>query len=62
MADADFSSWLKQHNLQSYEARLEEEGYDAVEVLCLLTDEQLEDLVATLSMKPGLISIHIATY
>ena len=45
--------WLEENNLEVYLEGLQQEGYDDLEVLTALTDEELEDLATALNMKKG---------
>ena len=47
----DFVEWLKHNKLQAYQQALEDEGFEELESLALLNDEQLEDLSSAIQMK-----------
>ena len=51
--DGDFSAWLENHKLHSYKQALAEEGYEGIESLTLLSDEEIEELSRSVNMKPG---------
>ena len=53
MADQEFVRWLKTNKLESYQAALEAEGYDGLDVLFTLSAEQLQQLAAKVDMKEG---------
>ena len=53
LSDEDFKLWLEKYKMGSYYAALEEEGYDAVESLILLSDEEIGELCTAIKMKPG---------
>ena len=53
MADGDFGRWLEDNRLQGYLVGLEDEGYDDLEVLTLLSNQELNKLAKRLNMKPG---------
>ena len=53
MADGDFGRWLEDNKLQGYLVGLEDEGYDDLEVLTLLSNQELNKLAKRLDMKPG---------
>ena len=52
MAD-DFAQWLEENKLIAYLPALEEEGYDGLDILLSLSEEELEELASTLKMKKG---------
>ena len=51
--DREFIDWLKKNKLTSYQQALEDEGYEELESLTLLTPEQIEELSVTIHMRPG---------
>ena len=51
--DLNFVEWLKHNKLQAYQQALEDEGFEELESLALLNDEQLEDLSSAIQMKLG---------
>ena len=51
--DQQFIDWLKRNKLISYQQPLEDEGYEELESLTLLTPEQIEELSVTIQMRPG---------
>ena len=56
MADASttpFELWCKDNKLLQYLPQLEEEGYDDLVSLILLSDAEVEELCTAISMKPG---------
>ena len=52
MAEA-FRQWLEDNSYLDYRAGLEEQGYDGLDVLADLSDDELMELAASLKMKPG---------
>ena len=48
-----FLMWLTKKKLHSYYKDLAAEGYDDLESLTLLTEEEINDLATKVSMKPG---------
>ena len=48
-----FITWLKTNNLQSYQKALEEEGYDDLATLSVMTQEEIDELSTSIGMKPG---------
>jgi len=49
----DFAEWLKKHKLLSYQQALEEEGFEDLQSLVLLSPEQIEELSSAINMKMG---------
>ena len=48
-----FVAWLKKNMLHSYQQDLEEQGYEELESLVLLSEEEIEELSTSINMKPG---------
>lgn len=51
--DTDLSEWLTQQRLNQYAGKLAAEGYDDLEVFLSLDEEDLDDLIKAINMKPG---------
>ena len=51
--DNDFTAWLQSNKLAQYQAALEEQGYEDLYCLTLLSESELADLAETVDMKPG---------
>jgi hypothetical protein len=51
--EIEFLDWLKELKFLPYQQALEDEGYEDLESLALLTKEQIEELSATIKMRPG---------
>ena len=49
----EFLHWLKENNMASYFAALEEEGFDAIENLTLLSEDEISELATAIKMKFG---------
>jgi hypothetical protein len=49
----EFASWLTKHKLQSYQQALEDQGYDDLHALSLLSEEEIQELSTAVNMKPG---------
>ena len=52
MAD-EFAQWLEENKLTAYLPAFEEEGYDRLDILLSLSEEELEEPATTLKMKKG---------
>jgi hypothetical protein len=52
-AKQEFEKWLKANNLHSYQAALEEQGYEDLISIVLLSEEEIEELATAISMRPG---------
>ena len=50
---AKFIEWLKNNMLHSYQQALEEEGYEELESLTLLSEKEIDELSTSIKMKPG---------
>ena len=48
-----FQLWLQKYSMGSYFAALEEEGFDAVESLILLSEKDIDELCTAINMKRG---------
>ena len=48
-----FAQWLRRNNLHSYQEALADEGYDDLESFSMISSEEIEELCATVQMKPG---------
>jgi hypothetical protein len=51
--EIEFLEWLKELKFLPYQQALEDEGYEELESLTLLTPEQIEELSVTIQMRPG---------
>jgi hypothetical protein len=51
--DDDFLNWLKKHKLQAYFSAFEDEGYDDLASLALLSEEEVEEFATSIDMKKG---------
>lgn len=52
-SDQEFIEWLKNNKFMPYQQALEEEGYEELESLVLLSKEEIEDLSTAIKMRPG---------
>ena len=52
-ASSEFVAWLTKINLLAYRPALEDQGFDAVESLVLLTDDEINELSSAVAMKFG---------
>ena len=52
-ANSEFIAWLTKINLLAYRPALEDQGFDAVESLVLLTDDEINELSSAVAMKFG---------
>jgi hypothetical protein len=52
-SEGEFIEWLKRNKLQQYQKNLEEEGFEVLESLTLLSDEEVESLSTAMQMKLG---------
>ena len=52
-ANSEFVAWLTKINLLTYRPALEDQGFDAVESLVLLTDDEINELSSAVAMKFG---------
>ena len=48
-----FVAWLKNNMLHSYQQSLEDEGFEELEALTLLSPEEIEELASAIKMKFG---------
>jgi hypothetical protein len=51
--DREFIDWLKKYKLMPYHKALEDEGFEDVESLTILTGEEIEELSTAVKMKFG---------
>ena len=52
----EFFDWLKTNKLLAYQPALEEQGYQDLFSLTIMTTEEIEELSSAINMKPGLLS------
>merc|ERR1711865_7727 len=53
MGADEFAQWLEENKLTAYPPAFEKEGYDGLDILLSLSEEELEELASTLKMKKG---------
>jgi hypothetical protein len=51
--DQEYTKWLDTHRLLSYKTALAEQGFEELESLCLMNDEEIGDLATIIKMKLG---------
>jgi hypothetical protein len=49
----EFTKWLRENMLHSYKQALEEQGFEELESLTLLTDVEIAELSSAINMKMG---------
>ena len=49
----EFGGWLKKNTLHAYQEALAEEGYDDLASFSMITEDEIEELCASVKMKPG---------